>query len=416
MKRLPALFCLTSVLTLFAATPLHAGDWHAWRGPSGNAVADGPAPPTSFGPNKNVIWKADVPGRGHSSPIIVGNRVILTTADDRAQVQSVVAFDRATGKQLWKTDVNRGGFPSKIHKKNTHASPTPASDGKRVFAVFNNHDSVQLTALSLDGEQLWQVKAGAYRPSKYQFGYAPSPLLHDGKIIVAAETENDSYLAAFDANSGKRVWLSPRPKSVSYSSPIVAKVAGREQLLITGLGQLAAYDPANGKPLWSVNAIAPATCGTVVWDGDVVFGSGGYPTKETVAVKADGSGKVVWRNSEKCYEQSMLAHKGYLYAFDDRGIARCWRVSDGEEMWSERLRGPVSASFTLAGGHLYTANERGTFYVIKADPEEFDLVEEIEMGDESFASPVIVDGQIFLRVADGRGPGRKETLYCIGTK
>ena len=187
-------------------------------------------------------------------------------------------------------------------------------------------------------------------------------------------------------------------------------------MLISGAVQVSSYDPANGRQLWTTPGTAAATCGTMVWDGDIVFASGGYPQSETIAVKADGSGTVLWKNNQKCYEESMLAHDGHLYALTGKGILYCWRGSDGREMWMERLQGPVSSSPVLAGGHIYQANEHGTCYVFKPNPEKFEPVAENQLGNEAFPSPAVVGNQIFIRTATGFGGNRKEVLYCLGQK
>jgi len=390
-------------------------DWLWWRGPNSNGVAaEGESPPTEWNETKNVVWKVPVPGRGHSSPIAVGDRVILSTADERAQIQSVVCFDRSTGRQLWKTDVSQGGFPAQIHKKNTHASPTVVSDGERLFAAFNNRDSVLLTALTLDGEQAWQITAGPYLPRKYKFGYAPSPLVYKNTVIVASEYEDPGYLAAFDRSTGREVWRTPRPKRNSFSSPIVGHVAGRDQLLISGGDLVSSYDPNNGRMLWSVPGTTNATCGTMVWDGNLVFASGGYPKKETIAVHADGSSRVAWKNGQKCYEQSMLAYDGHVYAVNDSGIAYCWDAKSGQERWKTRLGGNISASPILAGGNIYAVNEGGTIFVFRATPDGYQPVAQNQLGDEAFATPAICGDQIFMRIARSARGSRQETLYCIG--
>ena len=161
--------------------------------------------------------------------------------------------------------------------------------------------------------------------------------------------------------------------------------------MMSGQQVVAAYDPASGKPLWQAEGTTYATCGTMVWSGDIALASGGYPKAETIAVRADGSGQVLWKNPQKCYEQSMIvvADKGedYLYALTDNGVAFCWRVSDGKEMWKERLRGPVSASPIVAGNNIYWANEAGTMYVFVADPSKFNLIAENHVGEESMAQP-----------------------------
>jgi outer membrane protein assembly factor BamB len=391
-------------------------DWPWWRGPIRNGWATEAAVPTTLSATENVLWKTPVPGRGHSSPIVVGDRVYLTTADDRLKTQSVLAFDRSSGKQVWQTEINKGGFPNKNHPKNTEATPTVASDGERLFATFFHHEQIELVALDFQGKILWRQVVGRFNPTMYEYGYAPSPLIYRDTVIVSLEYDGSSFFAAHDRTTGKPMWKAPRPTMITFSSPVVAHVAGKDQLLLSGADKVSAYDPANGKPLWSTAGTTFATCGTMVWDGDIVFASGGYPKPETLAVKADGSGTVLWKNNQKCYEQSMLAYQGYVYGLTDNGVIFCWRGGDGKEMWKRRLTGPVSASPVLAGGNIYWANELGTLYVFKANPEKYEQVAENQIGNDSFASPAICGGQIFLRVAQRNGNDRKETLYCFGKK
>jgi outer membrane protein assembly factor BamB len=241
-------------------------------------------------------------------------------------------------------------------------------------------------------------------------------MLYKSLVLISADYEGGGWLAALDAKSGATKWKIARSKKLSFSSPVVANVGGRERLLISGTEQVASYDPNTGRQLWSTPATTMATCGTMVWDGDLVFASGGYPKSETVCLRAD-NGQLVWRNDQKCYEQSMLAVDGYVYAVTDRGIAYCWRGRDGKEMWSSRLQGgAVSASPTLANGNIYLANERGTIYVFKAQPTRFELVARNQLGDEAFATPAICDNRIYMRVASNANGSRQETLYCIGEK
>ena len=392
-------------------------DWWTWRGPNRNGIAaDGQTPPTTWTSSKNVVWRVKVPGRGHSSPTVVGNRVVLTTADERAKVQSVVCFDRRNGKQLWMTEIHRGGFPARIHGKNTHATPSVATDGKTLFASFHNSDSIQLTALSLEGKKLWSKKAGAFVPRIYKYGYASSPLIYKSTVIVGGESEVGGFLVAFDRKTGRQIWRTPRSRRMSFSSPIVANVAGREQLVISSDKQIWSYDPAKGKLLWRKPAVCTVTCGTLVWDDKHVFASGGYPQRATVAMAADGSGRIAWKNEVKCYEQSLLAHGGYVYAISDRGVAYCWRGTDGRQMWARRLGGNISASPILAGGNIYISNERGATFVFKANPMKFALVATNQLGNSAFATPTICKSQIFLRIGAGAGRSRQEWLYCIGKK
>ena len=225
-----------------------------------------------------------------------------------------------------------------------------------------------------------------------------------------------AWLKAVDVSDGKVVWQQKRPQMLNWSSPIVANVGGREQLLLSGLERMTSYDPKTGKPLWSTPCLTMATCGTVIWDDDMVYASGGYPDKETVAVKADGSGTVIWRNNVKCYEQSMLISDGYIYAVDDGGVAFCWEAKTGREMWKERLRGPVSASPVLVGDTIYASNELGMTFVFRANPDKFEAIARNQLGTESFATPTVVAGRAYVRVASGQGGSRQETLYAIGAK
>lgn len=395
-------------------------DWPWWRGPTrdGHAAAGAMAPPTKWGENENVVWKVAVPGRGHASPVVVGERVFLATADDAQQVQSVVAFDRRDGKIVWQAEVNRGGLRPKIHAKNSHASGTVACDGERVFALFFLKDSAQLTALSAaDGKSVWQVKLGDVQDTQYGHGLATSPVLCGQTVIAAIESSaGESAIVALDRATGKEAWRTPRPANTSYTTPAIGRVAGRDQLLLSGADQVCGYDPATGRQLWSVPGTTKVTVGTVVWDGDAVVASGGFPQPGTIAVRADGSAKVLWKNPAKSYEPSLLAHAGHAYALTDNGMAYCWRIADGKEMWKQRVAGAVSASGVVAGGHVYWPDAKGTTYVFKASPEKYELVADNRLGDEALASPAIAGGQVFLRVATKGDGGREEWLYCIGGK
>ncbi len=392
---------------------LKSSDWPWWRGGQRNGLAEG-SPPLRFGAAENIAWKVPLPGRGHSSPIVVNDQVFLATADEAQQVHAVVAMDLKTGRQLWTREISQGGFPRENHPKNTEASPTLASDGERLFVTFFHHQRVVLSALSLEGQTEWESVVSPFNPKQYKYGYAPSPVLYGNSVIVVAEHDGPSGLVAFDRRSGKVLWQTPRKPNITFSSPVVANLSGRDQLLISGSETVDAYDPRNGKPLWSVPGTTSATCGTMVWHDQLVFASGGYPKPETIAVVADGSGRIAWKNNLKCYEQSMIVVDGYLYGLTDAGILYCWRASDGREMWRERLSGPVSASPVYAGGHIYWANEKGTMYVFKPNPEQFELVAENRLGDESFASPAVVGDRLLLRIAEGRKPNRQEYLICVG--
>jgi outer membrane protein assembly factor BamB len=413
MKRLVALLLIGSV-TNFAV----AEDWPQWRGPRGdNKAAVGASAPVAFSPSQGAAWKTALPGRGHSSPVLVGNRIYLTTADTGTETQSLLVLDRMTGAVLNETLAHRGGFPAEIHPSNTHASPTVASDGERVFALFCNDQGAWVTAFSLEGDKLWQQRATTFAPVQFQFGFGSSPRLVGGLVIVSSEFDGDeSGIVALDPATGKRVWFAERPESLSYSTPSTVPVEGKTALVMTGNNAVAAYDPASGKQLWSLPGSTYATCGTMVWDEalGLAFGSGGYPGAFTVAVRTTGKPEVVWQNRTKSYEQSLLAVDGYVYATADGGIAYCWRATDGEEMWRERLGGKFSSSPTLVDGRIYAANEQGTVHVFSASPDGFKRLAENQLGDEVFATPAPVDGRLYYRYADSSSGKRQEYLAAFG--
>ena len=272
-----------------AAEPADAkvgpNDWPWWRGPTRAGVARDSGAPVKWSATDNVAWKAAVPGRGHSSPTVVGSLVVMQTADETAKIQSVIAFDRKTGRKLWQTTINTGGFPDRIHRKNTHASPTVAADGSRLFAVSYHHQGIHVTGLNMSGKILWQKHVGPFRPDQYKNGYAASPIVHGRNLIVLAECDDSSYMVSLDRATGKQVWRTPRPARISYSSPTLGMVAGRQQILISGCDRVAAFNPETGKGLWEVSATTMATSGTMVWHKDLVFASGGFPKAETVCIK-----------------------------------------------------------------------------------------------------------------------------------
>lgn len=386
-----------------------SNDWLQWRGPNGNGVASVDAvPPADWSVEQAIKWKALIPGRGHASPLVSGDLVLIATATEDGQY--AIAYERETGEIRWKQRVHDGGVPTELHRKNTAASATPASDGSSFFLLFHQKGRLVLSRLDRDGAILWQKDTGPFQ-CDYRFGYGASPALHGDLIFVVSE-HSDGYIAAFRTGDGSEQWRVPRQNKTSYSSPIVARVAGKDQLLLSGAEKIVSYDPASGKLLWETTGGTLATCGTMVWSEDAVFASGGFPNKETIAVKADGSGEILWKNGDKSYEQSLLYHAGHLYTLNDNGIAVCWDAKTGEEKWKVRLGGPVSASPILAGGHIYATNERGITFVFRPNPEAFEKVAEFQLGDEGFATPVFVGNEVFLRTAE-EGASRQEYLICV---
>jgi outer membrane protein assembly factor BamB len=386
-------------------------DWPCWRGPSRNGIAAPQKVPVEWSETKNVIWKTPVPGRGHGSPIVVGSRIFLESADEQAKTQFVLCFDRATGKELWRQEIHKGGFDGRWHGKNTRASSTLVSDGEQLYAAFYNQGAIWATALGHDGKQRWQTKLGDFES---HWGYSASPTLYKSLVVIAADHKGTGYLAALDRKTGEARWRTPRPAEPTYASPVVLNVAGKDQLLIAGANLIASYDPDTGKALWSCKGTSTECVSSIIVEGDSIFATGGFPAKETVCVRADGSGKVVWRVPHGAFVPSMVVHGGSLYGILDDGIALCWQADSGKENWRERLAGKFSASPVLVGEHIYIPNEAGKTFVLKADAQKFAILGQNQLGSGMFASPVICGGRIYLRVVQQTTPKWEEILYCIG--
>ncbi|MHC4993779.1 MAG: outer membrane protein assembly factor BamB family protein [Planctomycetota bacterium] len=388
-------------------------DWPWWRGPNHNGIAaPGQNPPQKWDETTNVLWKTPIPGRGHGTPIVVGDRIYLPTADETHQSQSVFCLDRATGRVVWQTEVHRGHFNEERQKRATWASSSVSHDGERLFVNFFNRDAIYTYALSLDGRVLWETKISDFVSHQ---GFGSSPLIYRSLVIVTADTKvpGGGAIAALDRQSGSVVWKNPRPQNPNYTSPVVFDIDGKEQLIVTGNDLLSSFDPMTGETFWEFEGATTECVVTAVTDGQRIFTGGGYPKNHAMAMRADGSGKVDWINNQRIYVPSMIAKDGHLYAVADAGFAICWDSATGKELWKKRLGAEFFASPTMVGDVVYASNVRGATYVFKATPSEFELISVDQLGDEAYASPVICGDRIYLRVAVSDDT-RQEYLYCIG--
>ncbi|MDA1177298.1 MAG: PQQ-binding-like beta-propeller repeat protein [Planctomycetota bacterium] len=389
-----------------------ASDWPWWRGYDRTGVApSGQTPPREWDAEKNVRWSALVPGRGYGSPIVVDDQVLLATADETNELQSVLCFDRGTGQLAWKTDVHRGGLTKKGNKKSTHASCSVACDGDRFFINFVNKDAVYTTALDRQGKQVWQTKVCDY--VTYQ-GYGASPAVYGQLVIVAADHEEGGVVAGLNRISGAMVWKIARPKLPNYTSPIILEAAGKQQLVLTGCDLVTSLDPVTGAKLWEIAGATTECVTTAVTDGTHIFSTGGYPRNHLAAIRADGSGKVAWNEELRVYVPSLIVHGTHVYGVVDSGVAMCWKCDTGETVWRGRLGGTFTSSPVLVDDTIFATNEEGTTYLFRAAPTEFTLLGKNQLGDESFATPAICGSQIFTRVVNQTGDARQEVLYCLG--
>lgn len=389
-----------------------AGDWPWWRGPGRNGIADAKQTvPVRWSETDNIIWKAAVPGKGHGSPIIVGNRVVIATADADRQVQSLICFDRANGTQMWESVIHEGGLTTKGNEKSSLASATPAFDGEYFFINFLNNDGIWVTAVDRDGKKVWQIRLCDYILHQ---GFAASPAVYQNLVLVAADHKGKGVMAGLDRKTGQVVWKRERPALPNYPSPVVLHVAGKDQLIMQGCNLVTGLNPVSGDQLWEIEGATEECVTSTVTDGLRIFTGGGYPKNHMAAVMADGSGKVSWETNTRSYVPSMVVRDGYLYTILDNGVAVCSRCDTGEEVWKERLNGTFSSSLVLAGELLFATNEDGKTWVFKATPAAYEEVAQNQLGQNVFGTPSICGDRIYHRVAmivDGK---RQEWLYCIG--
>jgi outer membrane protein assembly factor BamB len=394
-----------------AAAVNSTSDWPAWRGPTRDGIAaSGQSPPIQWSETENILWKTTVPGRGHGSPIVVGDAIYLATADPVKQSQSVLCWNRNTGKLSWETEVHSNHADPGKHANSSAASSTLAYDDERLFINFLNDGAVYTTALDLKGKVLWQQKVCSFITHQ---GFASSPVVHESLVLVSADHKGGGVIAGLDKKTGQVIWSRSRPNLPNYTTPAILRANGRTQMVLAGCNLITSLDPLTGKQLWEVTGSTEECVGTAVTDGVRVFTSGGWPKNHTVATLADGSGKVAWQNSARVYVPSMIVSEGHLYAVMDAGMAVCWKADTGEELWKERLGGDCFGSPVMVGNRIYASNVRAKTFVFEATPKSFKLLAQNQLGDEAYASPTICGGRIYLRVAK-QGDTRQEFLYCVG--
>jgi outer membrane protein assembly factor BamB len=326
----------------------------------------------------------------------------MGAADEKEKILSLLCFDRESGKQLWKSQLERTGL---MHKsiKNSYASASAACDGHRVYYPWIAGDALWLAAVNLRGELLWKKEAA---PFVSEHGYASSPCLYKSLVIVASDNLGPSFLTALDRKSGEIVWRVPRWTGGSYGTPVVATLAGRDQLLLSGQNSVVSYDPATGNVWWKCQGPGPSTIGTLAVRDDLAFATCGAPpmVAGVMAIRAD-DGRIAWQADAMANVPSPLVVGDHLLVTEDRGTIVCFSAESGERIWKERLGGNFSASPVLAGDLVYLPNEAGRMFVFRVGAE-FELVAEVDLDDGGFASPMIVGGRIYLRTNDH--------LYCIG--
>jgi outer membrane protein assembly factor BamB len=419
MHRSLAALALLPLLACYAAAADRAENWPGWRGPRGDGTSLEADVPTKWNgaSGENIAWKAEIPGSGHSSPIVWGDRVFVVTCLEEQSERALLCLDRATGKILWQKSVLAAPLEKK-HSLNSFASGTPATDGKLVYVSFLAPDfssesertpgDMVVAAYDFDGNQRWIVKPGRFASNH---GYCSSPVIFEDKLIVNGDHDGDSYIVALAQDTGREIWRTQREnKTRSYVTPIIREIDGRTQMLLSGSKCVTSYDPRTGEQHWQMDGPTEQFVASLVYDGSFVYLTAGFPERHILAIKPDGRGhvgdeQIAWRTTKNCsYVPSPVLCGEYLVVAADNGIASCYHARSGKLQWTQRLGKHYSASLVSAGGLVYLLADDGVMKVVRPGAK-LDVVAENSLGEYCYASPAISQGQIFLR-------GEKH-LYCI---
>ena len=397
---------------LAAATPtVQAEPWPGWRGPRGDGTCMEKNIPTIWDPAV-ALWKTELPGKGHASPIVWGGRVLTVAALPATKERVLLCLDRNTGKILWQRTVVQGPL-EKIHKENSYASGTPATDGERVYVTFRVGDDIIVAAHDFaSGKQLWLVRLGTH---KGEWGFSNEPVLFKDKVIVDGDSKGDSFLIALGRKDGKTLWrINRNNKGISYSAPLIRELAGRIQLIQCGDRCVASFDPDTGDQLWKVDGPSQEFVATPVYSekAGLVFVSSSWPKQILLAIQPDGNGDVTkthvaWSDSKGApYVPSMIVAGDFLLSVNRGGTAFCYEAATGKVHWRKKL-GRHHASPVLVDGLVFFINDDGEVNVIKPG-REFECVVTYELGESCYASPAISDGQVFVRGF--------QHLFCFGRR
>ncbi len=418
------IFCLL----LGFVSNLHAENWPGWRGPRGDGTSHETGLPTSWNgkTGENIAWKVKIPGVGHSSPVVWEDKVFLASCLPDSDERVLLCLDRKTGKTLWQKTVLKSQLETK-HQLNSHASCTPATDGKSVVVAFLKIDGrtvpapnvgtprpitpgeIIVAAYDLNGNKKWESNLGQFVSAH---GFCSNPVLFDDLVIVNGDHDGESYLFALDQGTGEIRWKDKRDNGIrSYATPIIRNLDGRLQMVLSGSESVISYDPRTGKRYWTMDGPTEQFVASMVDDGKRFFVTAGYPDHHILAINPDGHGNVTethiaWRTERgAAYVPSPVVSGKYLVVVADNGIASCFDSASGERQWMARVGPRFSASLVAADGLVYLTSDRGVTTVIKPGPA-LEKVAENDLGEFVSSSPAVSQGQIFIR--------GHENLYCIG--
>lgn len=406
-----------------AAGPNGKVAWHQWRGPNNNGVAEGDAP-LLFSATERVQWRVPIPGKGHSTPVISGDTIYLTTSvDSGTESESgtlvrhdflLIALDRVSGEERWrKTAVSVAPHEGYHRRYGSFASNSPVTDGETLIANFGSRG---VYAFDMEGNLQWMRNLGPLY-MRNAFGEGIAPVLHEDYLIIQNDHEGQSYIAVLNKRNGVEIWRAEREERSSWAQPIVVDYQGRKQL-VTSATRVRSYDLETGDLLWEAGGLgANAIPAVVSVNDEMVIAMTGYRDPNLLAIRLGGNGDITgdseyvkWTNDRgNAYSASPVLHDGILHFVTDRGLVSAFDAMTGEKHYHQQ-RLPETYTFkaspVAANGKLYLASEEGDVIVLKTGTE-YEVLAVNEMGDEMFvSSPVIVDGKLYLRSQD--------ELFCIG--
>ena len=420
---------------------LCAQNWPSFRGPSATGVADGTNPPVSFDGGKesrNLAWKTPIPGLAVSSPIVWGDRVIVTTAissdpkpfrhglygdvepsnDVAKHTWKVYELDRKTGKIIWERVAAEGAPKTKRHTKSSQASCTPATDGKYITVWFGSEGLFVFDFAT--GKQIWKkdlgmMNAGWFYDPDYEWGVGSSPIIYKDRVIVQADIQKNSFVAAFDLKTGKELWRTQRDEIPSWATPTVYEGKTGAELITNGTNALRGYDPSTGSELWSISGekfTSEIAIPVPYVASGLIYVSAGYPpTQPIFAIKPGLRGKVVVKDEPNPdvfawkmkrggpYIPTSIVYGEHLYVVQTNGILACYNAKTGERLYQNRLStksSAHSASTVAADGKLYFAAEDGDVFVVKAGPV-FELLATNNVGEVLLATPAVTEKMLIVR-------------------
>ena len=431
-------FVTLSIAT--AAAPAESQNWPSFRGPSARGVADGQDLPVSWDvqSGENVLWKTPIPGMGHSSPVVWGDRVFVTTAvaadevglvlGDKGRLQEargkgsqswrIYCLDRRNGEVLWWKELYSGEPRARRHVKASQANPTPATDGEMVVAILGSQGMV---ALDMEGNERWRRDLGVLNPGLFgdpvsSWGHGSSPVIGDGRLFVQVDRHGGSFLAAYDLTTGVEIWRVQRDEKPVWATPTFHSDGEKSQLIVMGGDYDRGYDPATGEEIWRFpRDLEVKTPTPIVADGLIIL-SGGYRGKPLYAIRSTAQGDlsgrkkaaehVAWKSaSGGPYTSTPVAYGEQVHFVRNTGVVCALSLASGEQLYRERLGSTFSASPVASDGKIYLAGEDGVVTVIKAGPD-FEVLGRSDMGEPCLATPAISQGALFVRT---RGH-----LYAIG--